>query len=67
MALVVVVYIQPQDTRTHARTQPFSSLWSETTQKKHSPTHTHPHHRTSFIIFLHLQRSMASTLFSLRA
>jgi len=23
-------------------------------QKKHSPTHTHPDHRTSFIIFLHL-------------
>jgi len=36
-------------------------------QKKHSPTHTHPDHRTSFIIFLHLQRSMASSLFILRA
>ena len=34
--------------------------------KKHSPTHTHPDHRTSFIIF-HLQRSMASSLFILRA
>jgi len=47
-------------------------VWSGTTrvgwyQKKHSPTHTHPDHRTSFIIFLHLQRSMASSLFSLRA
>ena len=28
-------------------------------QKKHSPTHTHPDRRTSFIIFPHLQRSMA--------
>ena len=36
-------------------------------QKKHSPTHTHPDHRASFIIFLHLQRSMASSLFNLRA
>ena len=39
-------------------TQPFNGLWSGTTrvgqyQKKHSPTHTHPDHRTSFIIFLH--------------
>ena len=30
-------------------------------------THTHPDDRTSFIIFLHLQRSMTSSLFSLRA
>jgi len=36
-------------------------------QKKHSPTHTHPDHRASFIIFLHLQRSMASSIFNLRA
>ena len=36
-------------------------------QKKHSPTHTHPGQRTSFIIFLYLQQSMASSLFSLRA
>ena len=56
----------------HTHTQPFNGLLSETTrvgqyQKKHSPTHTHPDHRTSFIIFLHLQWSMASSLFSLRA
>ena len=64
-------------THTHARThtphtQLFNGLLSGTTrvgryQKKHSPTHTRPDHRTSFIIFLHLQRSMASSLFSLRA
>jgi len=33
-------------------------------QKKHSPTHTHPDHRTSFINFLHLLRSIASYVFS---
>ena len=54
------------------RTQPFNGLWSGTTrvgryQKKHSPTHVHPDLRTSFIIFLHLQGSMASSLFVLRA
>ena len=57
---------------THTHTQPFNGLLSGTTrvgqyQKKHSPAHTHPDHRTSFIIFLHLQRSMASSLFSLQA
>ena len=59
-------------THTHTHTQPFNGPWSRTTrvgqyQKKHSPTHTHPDHRTSFIIFLHLQRSVASSLFILRA
>ena len=54
---------------THTHTQPFNSLLSRTTwvgqyQKKHSPTHTYPDHRTSFITFLHLQRYMASFLFS---
>ena len=36
-------------------------------QKKHSPTHTRPDHRTSFINFFHLLRSIASSFFSLRA
>ena len=36
-------------------------------QKKHSPTHTHPDHRTSFISFLHLLLSTASSVFSLPA
>ena len=36
-------------------------------QKKHSPAHTHPGQRTSFITFLHLQWSTASSLFSLNA
>ena len=53
-------YLASNNYDTH--TQPFNSLLSGTTrvgryQKKHSHTHTHPDHRTSFIIFLHLQRS----------
>ena len=56
----------------NTHTQPFIGLLSRTTRvglylKKHSPTHTHPDDQTSFIIFLHLQWSMASSLFSLRA
>ena len=44
---------------THTFAQPFNGLWSGTAwlgryEKKHSPTHTHPDHRTSFINFLHL-------------
>jgi len=57
---------------THTHTQPFNGPWSGTTrlgryEKKHSPTHTHPDHRTSFINFLHLLPSIASSVFSLRA
>jgi len=53
-------------------TQPFNGLLSWTTQvgqyqKKHSPTPTHPDHQTSFINFLHLLWSIASSLFSLHA
>ena len=52
--------------------QPFNGRLSGTTrvgryQKKHSPAHIHPDQRTFFITFLHLQRSTASSLFSLRA
>ena len=48
--------------------QPFNGRLSGTTrvglyQSKHSPAHTHPGQRTSFITFLHLQRSTASSLF----
>ena len=58
-------------THTHIHTQPFNGFWSVITrvgqyQKKHSLTHTHPDHRTSLINFLHLLRSIASSLFSLR-
>jgi len=56
----------------HTHTQQFNGRWSGTIwvsqyQKKHSPTHTHPDHRTSFINFLHLLWSIASSVFSLRA
>ena len=57
----------------HTHAQPFNGLWSGTTRvgrvphKKHSPTHTHPDHQTSFINFLHLLRSTASSVLSLRA
>ena len=59
-------------TQQQQQQRPFNGLWSGTTrvgryQKKHSPTHTHPNQRASFITFLHLQRSMASSLFNLRA
>jgi len=52
--------------------QPFNGRLSGTTrvgryQKKHSPAYTHSGQRTSFITFLHLQRSTASSLFSLCA
>jgi len=56
----------------HTHTHPFNGSLSRTTrvgryQKKHSPTHTHPDHQTSFINFLHLLRSTASSLFNLCA
>jgi len=34
-------------------------------QKKHSPTHTYPDHQPSFISFLHVLRSIASSLLNL--
>jgi len=51
--------------------QPFYGPLSRTTQvnryqKKHSPTH-HPDHHLTFSSFLHLPRSIASSLFKLRA
>jgi len=54
-------------THTHNRLTAFVRDNLGKPQKKHSPTHTQPDHRTSFIIFLHLQRFMASSLFMLRA
>ena len=53
-------------------TEPFNGPLSGTTQvdryqKKHSPTHTHPDHQTSFINFLCLLRSVASSFFNLSA
>jgi len=63
--------VRPSHSNTQQQQQPFNGLCSGTTrvgryQKKHSPTHTHPDHRPAFNSFLHLQRSIASSLFSLR-
>ena len=65
---------RPHFSRGHIQQQrqPFNGHLSGTTwvgryQKKHSPAHTHPGQHSSFITFLHLQRSTASSLFSLRA
>jgi len=62
-------------TSTHTQTHNhFTALWilSGTNgvsryQKKHSPTHTYRGHQLSLIRFLHLLRSMESSLFNLRA
>ena len=42
-----------------------NTAWSQN-RKKHSSTHTHPDHQPPFISFLHLLRSIASSLFNLR-
>ena len=65
------------DTHTHTHThttvlQPALWILSGTTQvswyqKKHSPTHTYRGHQSSLICFIHLIRSMASSLFNPRA
>ena len=70
-AMGLCLYLLEEVVQQQQQQQPFNGLWSGTTrvgryQKKHSPTHTHSDHQTSFIIFLHLQRSMASSLFILR-
>ena len=63
-----VIFVYRYNTHTHTHTQPFNGTTRVGRyQKNHSPTHTHPDHWTSFINFLHLQRSMASSLFSFRA
>jgi len=56
----------------HTHTQLFNGPLSGTTQvgwyqKKHSHTDTHPVRHISFINFLHLLRSIASSLFNLHA
>ena len=43
------------------------TTWVSWYQKKHSPTHIYRGHQSSLICFLHLSRSMASSLINLRA
>ena len=67
MLLNVKCYCNQCSVKIHTHTQPFNSRCSGTTrvgryQKKRSPTHTHPGHWTSFINFLHLLRSIASSV-----
>ena len=50
---VAVRSMDSYDPNEHTRTQPFNGLWSGTTrvgryQKKHSPTHSHPHYQKYF-------------------
>ena len=52
---------------TNTTTTPLSgTTWISRYQKKHSPTH-HPDQHPVFIRFFHLPRSIASSLFKLRA
>ena len=64
-------YVLARGASTQRQQQPFYSPLSKTTrvsqyQKKHSPTR-HPDHHPIFISFFHLPRSIASSLFKLRA
>jgi len=63
--------ILPISTHTHTHNH-FMALWIlsritkvSQSQKKYSATHTYSDHQSSFICFLHLLRSMASSLFNL--
>jgi len=66
------MYLIPINTAENTLLQPFYCHLSRTTwvsqyQKKHSLTHAYPDYHLSFISFLHLLRSIASSLFNLRA
>ena len=67
LLLLLLLLLQQQQQQ-----QPFNGRSSGTSrvgryQKKHSPAHIHPGQRSSFITFLHLLRSTASSVFSLHA
>ena len=58
--IVAIAVVGSAEYEKHTHTQPFNGRLSGTTrvgryQKKHSPAHTHPGQRTSFITVLHLQ------------
>ena len=68
---IMAVINQKSLTEQQQQQQPFYGPLSGTTrvsqyQKKHSPTH-HPDYHPIFISFFHLLRSIASSLFKLRA
>jgi len=59
-------------TTTTTTTTPFygplsGNTWVSRYQRKHSPSHTFADHQLTFICFLHLLRSVASSLFNLHA
>jgi len=63
-----VQWISSQTTRQQLFYGPLSGTnWVSGYQKKYSPTHHHPDHHPIFISFFHLPRSIASSLFKLRA
>ena len=60
------LHCQHRSEQTHTHTQPFNGPLSGTTQvgqyqKKHLQTHNHPDHQTSYINFLQLLWSIASS------
>jgi len=61
----------PQSTSTeiytHTHTHRFTALWKSRYQKKHSPTHIYRGHQSSLVCFIHLLRSIASSLINLQA
>jgi len=66
---VAASILSSKKTQTHTQIQPFNGPLSETTwvgwyQKKQSPIHTHHESQTSFINFLQLLQSIASSLFN---
>jgi len=68
----VVSTSSEDDVYTHTQQRPFygplsGTTWVNRYQKKHSPTHHPDHHHPIFISFFHLPRSIASSLFILRA
>jgi len=75
--MVLLLLIKSDNVHKHTHTHThnrFTALWilSGTPrlsqyQKKHSPTHTYRGHLSSLICFLHLLRSIASSLFNLHA
>jgi len=57
----------------HAHTNHFTAVWTlsgtirvSQYQKKYSPTHTYRSHQSSLVCFIHLLRSMVSSLFNPR-
>ena len=60
-----IVLLQSYDTDAHTHNHLVAFVQDNPGRPvpEETPIHTHPDHRTSFIIFLHLQWSMASCLF----